>query len=439
MRCKILLLPVALLVFFSAHTQSNFRKGFIINSQGDTLQGFINYKEQVRTPTAFSFKPFSDEKTVQDITVHNARKVVIEGYKSFERFKVSISMNEKDYNKLEVNPHPADRADTVFLAVVIKGDKAGLYAYRDKLKDRYYVLVPQQTAPEELVTKEEMQGNQVSTLPAYRKQLYQIAVNSHSSTPELARSIESAAYSRTSLKNIVSKINTVNEQEFGTGMQGSRKGVFFAAAGLNYSSITYKGKTLINADGLNVNGAPAYKDQTKTTSIMPLISAGYDLFFHPAVQRSFLRTELRATAARSETHSLYKFQPPYTEELNNRYKLLGIFLSLDPQFGYNLYNQNHLKIYATAGFSLRYSVYPSQTLYQTSNKQGPGYTETLVEKYIRLRSFTAVPTASAGVLINRKIFASLTWFNQSELKDVHNVANESVKYRPIHVNLGFVF
>lgn len=438
MNGKMMLLPV-LLFCSAAYSQSNFKKGYIIDIQGDTLPGYINYKEQVRNPAAFSFKSLLDDKTVREITVHNAQKAVIEGYKSFERFKVSISMNEKDYNRLETNANPPDRTDTVFLAVVVKGDKASLYSYRDKLKDRFYVVVPSQGGPVELLTKEEMQGNQVSTLRTYRRQLYQIAVDSHTSTPELVRWMESASYSRTSLKNIVSKINTVNEKESGAGIHGSRKGAFFAGAGLNFSSITYKGKTLINANGLDNNGGPAYKDQTKTTSVMPVVSLGYDLFFHPAVQRSFLRTEIRATAVRSETNSLYKFSPPYTEELTNRYKLLGVFLSLDPQFGYNLYNQNKLKIYATAGLSLRYSFYPSQTLYQTSNKQGPGYTEKIEEKYIRLRSFTAAPTAGAGVLINKKIFASVTWFNASELKDIHNVANESVKYRPIHLNVGFVF
>ena len=437
MNLKLLLL--ALFFCSSAYTQSNYRKGYIIGIQGDTLKGYINYREQLRNPSAFFFKSLPEGKTAQEITVHNAQKVVVEGYKSFERFKVSISMNEKDYNRLEINANPPDRTDTVFLALVIKGDKAGLYSYRDKLKDRFYVVVPAQGEPTELLTKEEIQGNQVSTLRTYRKQLYQIAVNSHTSTPELARLIESASYSGTSLKRIVSKINTVNEKEFAAGMQSPRKGTFFAGAGLNVSSITYKGKNLINANGLDNNGGPAYKAQTKTTSVTPVISVGYDLFFRPSVRRSFLRTEIRVTAVRSETNSMYKFSPPYTEELTNRYKLRGIFLSLDPQFGYNLYNQHKLKIYATAGLSLRYSSYPSQTLYQTSNKQGPGYIGKVVEKYIRLRSLTAVPAASAGVLVNKKIFASFTWFNASELKDIHNLANESVKYRPVYINVGLVF
>ena len=439
MNSRSLFLLLALFITSAARAQYNFKSGYVISLQGDTLRGYINYQERTRTPVQFLFRSMPDDKTTTPYTVHNARKVVIEGNESYERFEVSISMNEKDYSRLELNAHPLQRTDTVFLAVVSKGDKVNLYAYRDKLKDRFYTLVAPQSTPVELEIREDIQGaQQVATQNLYRQQLYKIAVDNRVYSPELKRIIESASYSKTSLRNIVSRINTVNEEPAHTGIK-YRKGVFFAGVGINSSSIVYKGSNILNANGLDKNGNPAYKDETKTSSVLPVVSAGYDLFFHPAVQRSFLRAEIRATAVQSKVSSFYKFPAPYTEELNNSYKLTGVFLSLDPQLGYNFYQRQNLKVYASAGLSVRYSFYPKQTLQQHTNMQGSGYSNKVVDNYFTMRSITATPLVNAGVVLNSKLCASVTWFNKNELRSVHTTTNQSVTYRSLIFSVGYRF
>jgi len=65
------------ILFFSlfAHgfllAQSNFKKGFVVTSAGDTLKGFIDQQEWIRNPQVIYFKPdFKVGK--QEFTPENA-------------------------------------------------------------------------------------------------------------------------------------------------------------------------------------------------------------------------------------------------------------------------------------------------------------------------------------------------------------------------------
>ena len=51
-----LLLTLFLLPLLSS-AQNNYQPGFIVNSKGDTLHGFINYTEWGNNPQKISFKP----------------------------------------------------------------------------------------------------------------------------------------------------------------------------------------------------------------------------------------------------------------------------------------------------------------------------------------------------------------------------------------------
>lgn len=348
----------------SAYSQSNFKKGYIVSLQGDTLKGYIDYRESARTPTRFRFKSLSEEKDIHYYTAVNAGKIVIEGDDQFERFEVLLSMNEIDYNKIEPDANPGKKKDTVFLKVISKGDRINLYSYRDELKDRFFILAVPQTTPEELEFKVQRKDDQLSAINTYRIQLNQIASRYPNYTLVLKNLIESASYSSPQLKKIADQINTISKKESTSTRKIYKRGRFIVGVGVNYSSITYKGQTLINADGLDNNGNPAWRAKTTTHSFLPAISLAHDLFFHPATQRSYLRTELSVTGIRSKVTSLYKFPRPYTEELTNKYDLSGVFVSFTPQLIYNVYHLQNLGLYIGGGLSVRYSFYPSQTIYQ---------------------------------------------------------------------------
>lgn len=438
-------LLLALIVSASAYPQSNFKKGYIITLQGDTLQGYVNYKEWTRTPTHFTFKNAVTEKAIRDYTVHDIQKLVIEGYESYERFAVSLSMNEVDFNRFDAASNTLVKVDTVFLKMLAQGSSINLYRYRDKLKERFYVLVPPAATPVELNRTIEVEGRSIRDVHTYRQQLDQLASVYPTYTSQLKALIASTSYSEAGLIKIVNQINDVSETEAVAGKRNYKRGRFFAGAGINYSRISYKGDQLIlNANGLDADGKPAYKDETTASSYMPVLSAGYDAFFHPALQRSYFRTELAATVVRSTVNAFYKFPSPYDEELTISYRLTGVFVSLTPQLVYAIYQQRNLSLHVGAGASLRYSVYPTQTYHQSTNKEGPGYSDKTIENFFKMNRLSIIPMVHAGATFRRKIQVSAGWFAMSKMVRSRAINNDgsdiiSIKTGSVHLSAAYLF
>ena len=66
--------------------QPNYKKGFIVNTNGDTLSGFINYKEWYKTPRSFSFKLSADDSRTETYGLNNLTFLQVEGRVTYEKF-----------------------------------------------------------------------------------------------------------------------------------------------------------------------------------------------------------------------------------------------------------------------------------------------------------------------------------------------------------------
>lgn len=431
-----------LFVFILTQTvaaQPKFRKASVITSRGDTLQGYVESVEWVRTPDFFSFSLSPDKSGTKTYSVRDAKTVIIEEYLVYNRFVVSMSMNQTEDAKLDYVIDTTRRTDTVFLKLLAQGDKVNLYAYRDKLKDRYYLQIPAQAAPVELIWKKELRDEQIITLDIFRQQLKDAAIRTGTYTASVEKQIETARYSDNSLMQLVNKMNGRAETASVTGAKAPRHGRLFAGIGVNHSVLTFKGQTLINADGLDANGNTGYKPEVKTRSLMPVLSGGYDVFLHPSLERTYLRLEAAVTAIQSKNTSVYKFSRYNDEELTNRYELFGVFISLTPQLTYDFYQRANLRLFAGAGVMLRYATYPKQTLYQTTNKQGPGYADKVIQNYFKLPSFAGIPMGRAGATINNKWSISASWLASRYLNRFDKMLIKSVRESSWQAGASYLF
>ena len=106
---------------FFLFAQSNYKNGYIITLQGDTLKGFIDYQEWIKNPIAINFKSALQEKTVQEFTPATIKYFAIGNMEAYERYEGKIRLNRIEINKLATGVDTSTAKRTVFLRVLAQG------------------------------------------------------------------------------------------------------------------------------------------------------------------------------------------------------------------------------------------------------------------------------------------------------------------------------
>lgn len=108
-----LILFLALICPFFTIAQANYKEGYVINNSGDTLKGFINYREWNSNPSQIAFRQSTGNPDM-DITSANTREVVITGFETYDRFEVSLSLNPVNFDQLTDTSTKNDRNQNCF-------------------------------------------------------------------------------------------------------------------------------------------------------------------------------------------------------------------------------------------------------------------------------------------------------------------------------------
>lgn len=93
----------------------------MINNAGDTVKGYVNYRERSVNPVSFQFKTSKDGKA-NTFKLENAAQYVIDGLEKFQRFKVDISLGAVNTASLSQGPDSSFKTATVFLKVLQEGN-----------------------------------------------------------------------------------------------------------------------------------------------------------------------------------------------------------------------------------------------------------------------------------------------------------------------------
>ena len=202
-----MLLPVL------GYAQSNYKPGYVVNLKGDTIKGFIDYRQWDKDPKQFSFK--NNSGAVQEFNVQNAKAFAINGLEDYEKYIVTSSQDPLDVTQLTVVLDTASRMDTVFLHTIVKGHYLSLYSYRDDIKTRFYILENGDVQPQELAYHAYLDKEtalSVNYVNRYRIQL-QYEAQKYGVGSALEGLISHADYTEQGLSKVVSKINgnTVSE------------------------------------------------------------------------------------------------------------------------------------------------------------------------------------------------------------------------------------
>ena len=374
--------------------QTNYKKGIIITSPGDTLHGFIDHLEWIRNPRMISFKKeLNAEK--QEFTPENSQYFELEGMERYERFEGRITTDITELGKLNKFIDTSRVKATVFLKVLQKGKNVSLLSYRDEIKTRYFIKDGKNQKAEELILRkyQHPDNNRVGTSAIYRGQLLLLAKQYEVSTAKLQREIETANYTLPDLESIIHKINGTNKKDADLMMRKVPGIRFLAGVGLNRSNFDVKGEHLLAKN----SSYPYYYS--------PKLVVGADAFINPNVRRLIMRGELSVTNARGNITKSERndfFSREYSQTLKQQ------TISVSPQIIYNLYNGQTFKFYFGGGLSVNISSYKDVAYESKYNSQVT--TSSGHENNVDLDKIWFSYPIRSGIVLSNKVDLSILYF-----------------------------
>jgi hypothetical protein len=346
-------------VFASA--QSNYKPGYAVTLKGDTLKGFIDYKEWDENPSSIDFKSNLSDRTSQKLTVEDIKIFSIAGYESYQKYTGLIGTDYVDPNHINYGKDTSFRMATVFLKKLAEGKNVVVLSYTDDIRSHYYIEEAPAFIPKELIyhiyKENDAQTNAIKTKVdnEYITQLYFLAQKYNVLTSDLQMDMEHMGYYADDFIRIANKINGVTQANNAKNEKRVRKIRFFAGVGVNVTS------TIPDSFDFAPLGATNY------TSALPLVSVGFNLPLNTNIEKVVLRCEL--TVSGNHYYTSYNDKVfPYVPII---YKYSTIAVAFTPQILYNFYNTDDLKIFGGIGFSLSYYSYMNGSYTQKNGNPVP--------------------------------------------------------------------
>lgn len=370
-----LLLPI-----FS-FAQSNFKKGYLINNQKDTLRGFIELRERLRNPKEIIFKKSLTDQT-QLLTLGELAGFGIDGGENFQKHQVSISMSKINNGDLSIGIDSAKTSDYVFLKVLEDGPRVILFSYQDDIKLRFYIMNRYDGVALELIRNLYYDPDHHATTKIENRYVFQLAALLRKfgvSYPE--DELKALKFYGPELAKIVRFINGSGEKKEKSSAPSIR---FFAGAGLSLSKSRYSGEGDFIAAGA----------EGKTSTGLTL-STGVDVYFNPQVKKLIFRTELSYSAGK---YSLSVSSPDPAISLIVHHFNQSVF-TLNPQLIYNFYQGENLQVFAGFGLGINYANYNKNQRVRFNSLNG----EYFDMEEVQLEKLYFSFPLSLGVTLNKRV------------------------------------
>jgi len=194
----ILLTFLALVAFEPAFCQENYLPGYILSLHGDTVAGYVDYRNWERNPEKIYFRESQDGSkstfTPLDIKGFGVTDEV------YESAIVETETSTVSTQYLSYSSELIFKKDTAFLQAVVKGAKS-LYFYKDRSgKEQFYI--GQDSSYELLIYKRYLKDNEGQAVIAENKKFIgQLTIYLHD-CPSIQKKLNTADYRVNSLENV---------------------------------------------------------------------------------------------------------------------------------------------------------------------------------------------------------------------------------------------
>ena len=397
---------VIFIVPYFAFSQSNYKPGYLVTLKGDTLKGYVDYREWDKNPTQFKFKTGADAK-YKLFNITNTSAFGINGLEYFEKQIVFVSTDKVALSSISTGLDTSKKLDTVFLKILSAGKNITLYSYTDLLKTRYYYS-----------EKGEKEILEFTHYVYYQDEAHNlIEINSaiqlnylaRKYQPSIVEQVNNIGYNQEDMLKITHLINGDTEK----GRSKKQQVLFFVGLGGSYSTFKF-------------TNVPAFENPDKNKKyLLPYLTAGIDVYLNKHTQKLLFKFQANLIF---DQHQLASSIEDYsgtitTTNLNFKQYTLG----LSPQIIYNFYSRPNLKIFAGAGASVNLSSYNNYRYVVTS--KGSFTDNTNSTKYPDFNSVWISVPISAGIIINNRIDISLYYFFPSSITNFSGITGNITSYR----------
>ena len=378
--------------------QNNYKPGYVVTLKGDTVKGFINYKEWNSYPKSIDFKQLTSEKKAQIYTPYTINTFAI-GDVVYKRYTGPISQDAIALNRLSHEIDTTYKTDTVFFKRYVHGKSVSLYEYIDQIKARYFVS-ENDSQPYELLNhiylgndNFEVRDNQ------YRQQLQKLRLTYIPNDVGLIANIQRTPSTVNELAKIIQKLNGQTAAKVYASRAGFK---FFAGAGVSNGTV-------------RVQNVFDFKDTKTPNYTSAMINVGVDYLLNKNLPIIVLRGELSYYANKVDLFfSNVGVAPgPHETTVSMDQKVVSFM----PQVIYNFNPTDAANIYLGMGAALNSSIYSNKKAYYTY--PAPYYITTVnsMDAFPIVKTFYVNIVPKIGVIVKRKIDVHIAYFPSVQISN----------------------
>jgi len=419
-----LVLAIFLLPSFVS-AQTNYKQGYVITNNGETINGFINYREWYSNPNNISFKKTLNDKA-QTYHPTDLGYFEISGFEAYQSAMVAISLGKTNIQTIKDEIDTSSKTDQVFLKIIKKGTNVSLLSYTDALKTRFYVTDNKTgAAPQELKYQPYLDKDSpaLKKKNIYYAQLIALANKYHADdATKIIDRIVVLNYNEDELLRIINIINN-DDTTAPIKKNGTRTYNLYAGIGLNASRVTRSSNPF------------AGTTDVEKASYLPELVFGIDAPFNPNTGRLVFRTELVLEMIKAR---ISNYDSEYSALTVNTYSFTQTSVSLRPQLIYSFFNGSNLKFYAGGGAAINFSRYSGANVKkQVSSATVAGYNSFQEEKVPSSGGTWFAPIAKAGFIIGKKLDINFGYSPSISIQSAADILGVSVTTVEAGVNYRF--
>ncbi|HEX5025361.1 MAG TPA: hypothetical protein VFV68_08815 [Agriterribacter sp.] len=234
---------LSVFIAISAFGQNINKKGYVLKNNGDTLRGWIHYKNWEKNPQQILFQRDSLTDNVVKFSINDLTFFEITGLDKYVKAIVEKDIRPVDPNNLVQGTENMTKTDTVFLRQIVSGSKIDLYELVDS-KSHFFLKQANEPYKELSYKVFVNERSNIATQKNYINQLRAVVGNNEMPS-SLENKINNASYKEQDLKEAVVAINKAGGSVYySTGTTSGRriKASLFAGIGGGYSSLRFKGE-----------------------------------------------------------------------------------------------------------------------------------------------------------------------------------------------------